>query len=147
VEAPFSVSEPRLRLLYKEYLKMQDGSAAAAAAGQEVNEMPVNYCVCCYHGTEMLQADNTTLLSQFVADNGTVLPKRLTKLCSKHQRAMASTIKQSRALNFLPFHSKLHPKLRFTSVTPQATQEASDARSKSAAYGGDREGARGSSLL
>jgi len=122
---------------------MQDGSAAAAASGQEANEMPVNYCVCCYHGTEMLQADNTTLLSQFVADNGTVLPKRLTKLCSKHQRAVASTIKQSRALNFMPFHNKLHPKLRFTSVTPDAVSESTDAQHKAGAYGGSRDGAVG----
>ncbi len=120
---------------------MQDGSAAAAAAGQEVNEMPVNYCVCCYHGTEMLQPDNTTLLSQFVADNGTMLPKRLTKLCSKHQRAVASTVKQARALNFMPFHSKLHPKLRFTSVTPAASAESTDAKQKAASYGGSRDGA------
>lgn len=122
-------------MLFREYAKMQDGSVAAAS---DQAELPVQYCICCHHGTDMLRVDNSTLLSQFVADNGTILPKRLTKLCAKHQRAMARTIKRARSLNLLPYHSKLHPRLRFTSLTPDPASEKGGAAAKAAAYGGDR---------
>ena len=117
---------------------MQDGSVAAAS---DQAELPVNYCICCYHGTDMVRPDNTTLLSQFVADNGTILPKRLTKLCAKHQRLMAKTVKRARSLNLLPYHSKLHPNLRFTSATPSAAGEQVGEGATVGAYGGSRDAA------
>ena len=46
----------------------------------------VDYCVFCYHGTGFLRPDNGALLSKFVTDRGSILPKRFTRCCAKHQR-------------------------------------------------------------
>lgn len=48
--------------------------------------LPVDYCVFCYHGTGFLRADNTALLTKFISERGSILPRRFTKCCSKHQR-------------------------------------------------------------
>lgn len=70
------------------------------------------YCVFCVHGTEMLRADNTRLLSQFVGRDGALFPRRMTNVCAKHQRKLARTIKKSRWMGLVPLRSKLHPALR-----------------------------------
>lgn len=80
---------------------------------------PVDYCIFCYHGTfGLLRPDNGLLLSRFVSERGSILPKRFTKCCPKHQRKLAATIRRARNMNLLPFHSKLHPRLRFGSLLP-----------------------------
>lgn len=72
-----------------------------------------------------MRADNTALLSKFVTDNGSLLPRRFTRCCAKHQRSLARTIKRARWLNLLPFHSKLHPQARFNSMSPNRDVEES----------------------
>ena len=46
----------------------------------------VDYCVFCFHGTSFLRADNSALLAKFISERGSVLPKRFTRCCAKHQR-------------------------------------------------------------
>lgn len=75
--------------------------------------LPVSYCVFCYHGVDMMEPENTKLLSNFVSDNGTILPRRLTACCPKHQRRLAKVLKRARVLNVMPWQGRLHPKLRF----------------------------------
>lgn len=89
--------------------------------------LPVDYCIFCYHGTGMLRHDNTALLSKFVTERGALLPKRFTKACAKHQRKLNETVQRARWMNLIPFHGKLHPRLRFTSMKPSMTIEASTA--------------------
>jgi small subunit ribosomal protein S18 len=86
--------------------------------------LAVDYCIFCYHGTRgLLKHDNTSLLSRFVSERGALLPKRFTKACAKHQRRLAQTVKRSRWLNLLPFHGKLHPRLRFSGLrVPEPTR-------------------------
>lgn len=83
----------------------------------------VDYCVFCYHGPHLLNHENAGLLTKFVSDRGFILPKRFTHCCAKHQRQLARTIKRSRWMNLMPFHSKLHPKLRFSSLDPLPDRE------------------------
>ena len=94
-------------------------SASAAAEG-----LSVDYCIFCYHGTGMLRVDNGALLTKFVSERGFILPKRFTKCCAKHQRALSRTLRRARWMNLVPWHSKLHPRLRFTSMEPPAPAAA-----------------------
>jgi small subunit ribosomal protein S18 len=112
----------------------EDTAAAAAAAPGDVAPvaprtphgaepaaepgLPVDYCIFCYHGTRLLSEENTALLSRFVGDRGAILPRRFTKCCAKHQRALAATVKRARSLNLVPVHAKLHPLARFSSLRP-----------------------------
>lgn len=85
----------------------------------------VSYCVFCAHGTSKLTYDNTALLNYFISERGRLLPRRVTNCCAKHQRKVKRVVKRARDLNFLPFMNKLHPKLRFSSMTPDPVSEAS----------------------
>lgn len=60
-----------------------DGGRGAALPAQGTG---VDYCVFCYHGTSFLRPDNTALLTKFISDRGSILPKRFTRCCAKHQR-------------------------------------------------------------
>lgn len=44
-------------------------------------------------------------LRQFVTSHGRIKPKRLTGLCTKHQRVLAREIKRARHLALLPFET------------------------------------------
>jgi small subunit ribosomal protein S18 len=94
--------------------------------------LPLDYCVFCYHGTQgLLTMENSAMLTRFVTERGAILPRRFTKCCAKHQRALAATIRRARSLNFIPVHSKLHPRARFSSLRPP--QPASEEDPKGAA--------------
>jgi len=47
------------------------------------------------------------LLSQFVAENGKIVPRRLTGVCSPHQHRLAVAIKQARNIALLPFAGRV----------------------------------------
>lgn len=80
---------------------------------------PVDYCLFCAHGVYgVLRPDNTALLSRLVSERGSILPKRFTHCCAKHQRKLAATLRRARSLNYIPFHAKLHPRLRFGGMSP-----------------------------
>jgi small subunit ribosomal protein S18 len=43
------------------------------------------------------------LLAQFVAESGKIVPRRLTGVCTPHQRRLSVAIKQARNIALLPF--------------------------------------------
>lgn len=43
------------------------------------------------------------LLKRFLADNGKILPRRMTGLCAKNQRAVARAVKLARQAALLPY--------------------------------------------
>ncbi len=47
------------------------------------------------------------LLGQFVAENGKIVPRRLTGVCSPHQHRLAVAIKQARNIALLPFAGRI----------------------------------------
>ena len=109
-------SQVGLELARESPAEEEDGSGLSRADPG----IQVDYCIFCYHGGAMLRHDNTALLSKFVSERGAILPKRFTKCCPRHQRALALTIKRSRSLAVIPFHAKLHPAARFSSFSPPA---------------------------
>ncbi len=45
------------------------------------------------------------ILSQFVQERGKILPRRMTGVCSRHQRWLGVAIKRARNIALLPFAS------------------------------------------
>jgi small subunit ribosomal protein S18 len=43
------------------------------------------------------------MLGQFVAESGKIVPRRLTGVCTPHQRRLSTAIKQARNIALLPF--------------------------------------------
>jgi small subunit ribosomal protein S18 len=46
------------------------------------------------------------LLGQFVAEKGKIVPRRLTGVCTPHQRRVSAAIKQARNIALLPFAAR-----------------------------------------
>ena len=53
--------------------------------------------------TSNINYKNIFLLRKYISIEGKILPKRLTNLSSKQQRAITKSIKNARLMGFLPF--------------------------------------------
>jgi len=47
------------------------------------------------------------MLRRFISDTAKILPRRRSGVCAKHQRRLATTIKQARVLAIIPITEKL----------------------------------------
>ena len=52
---------------------------------------------------EVIDYKNIDLLSQFITEQGKILPRRVNGISAKQQRAVTKAIKQARFLALLPF--------------------------------------------
>ncbi len=60
-------------------------------------------CKFCVEKIEAVNYKDVRLLSQFVAESGKITPRRLTGVCTPHQRRLSRAIKQARNIALLPF--------------------------------------------
>jgi small subunit ribosomal protein S18 len=60
-------------------------------------------CKFCVEKIEAINYKDVRLLSQFVAESGKIVPRRLTGVCTPHQRRLSSAIKQARNIALLPY--------------------------------------------
>jgi len=60
-------------------------------------------CKFCVEKIEAINYKDVRLLGQFVAESGKIVPRRLTGVCTPHQRRLSSAIKQARNIALLPF--------------------------------------------
>jgi len=63
-------------------------------------------CKFCVEKIDSINYKDVRLLSQFVAEAGKIVPRRLTGVCTPHQRRLADAIKQARNIALLPFASR-----------------------------------------
>ena len=60
-------------------------------------------CKFCVERIEDINYKDYRLLGQFVAESGKIVPRRLTGVCTPHQRRVTEAIKQARNIALLPF--------------------------------------------
>jgi ribosomal protein S18 len=60
------------------------------------------------------------ILSQFVQERGKILPRRMTGVCSRHQRWLGVAIKRARNIALLPFAGSAAGTQAPRQVVPQA---------------------------
>jgi small subunit ribosomal protein S18 len=60
-------------------------------------------CKFCVEKIEAINYKDIRLLAGFVAESGKIVPRRLTGVCTPHQRRLSSAIKQARNIALLPF--------------------------------------------
>src|ERR1700722_10421796 len=60
-------------------------------------------CKFCVEKIDGINYKDVRLLSGFVAESGKIVPRRLTGVCTPHQRRLTAAIKQARNIALLPF--------------------------------------------
>lgn len=60
-------------------------------------------CAFCVDKAEFIDYKDVNKLRKYVAENGKILPRRMTGVCAQHQRALAGAIKNARIVALLPF--------------------------------------------
>jgi small subunit ribosomal protein S18 len=63
-------------------------------------------CKFCTEKIEQISYRDVRLLQGFVAERGKIVPRRLTGVCTRHQRRLSLAIKQSRNIALLPFAAR-----------------------------------------
>ena len=63
-------------------------------------------CKFCVEKIDAIDYKDTRLLGQFVAESGKIVPRRLTGVCTPHQRRLTVAIKQARNIALLPFSGR-----------------------------------------
>jgi small subunit ribosomal protein S18 len=63
-------------------------------------------CKFCVEKIDSIQYRDVRLLQQFVAERGKIVPRRLTGVCTTHQRRLTRAIKQARNIALLPFAAR-----------------------------------------
>lgn len=60
-------------------------------------------CKFCTEKIDSINYKDVRLLAPFVAESGKIVPRRLTGVCTPHQRRLSSAIKLARNIALLPF--------------------------------------------
>src|SRR5437773_9997611 len=60
-------------------------------------------CKFCVESMDFIDDKRADILSQFVQERGKILPRRMTGVCSRHQRWLGVAIKRARNIALLPF--------------------------------------------
>ena len=63
-------------------------------------------CKFCTEKIDAISYRDVRLLQQFVAERGKIIPRRLTGVCTRHQRKLSLAIKQSRNIALLAFAAR-----------------------------------------
>src|SRR3978361_2208366 len=63
-------------------------------------------CKFCTEKIDDINYKDVRLLGQFVAERGKIVPRRLTGVCTPHQRRLTSAIKRARNIALLPFAAR-----------------------------------------
>jgi small subunit ribosomal protein S18 len=63
-------------------------------------------CKFCVEKIDDINYKDVRLLGQFVAERGKIIPRRLTGVCTPHQRRLTAAIKRARNIALLPFAAR-----------------------------------------
>jgi small subunit ribosomal protein S18 len=63
-------------------------------------------CKFCVEQIDDINYKDVRLLGQFVAERGKIVPRRLTGVCTPHQRRLTAAIKRARNIALLPFAAR-----------------------------------------
>jgi small subunit ribosomal protein S18 len=81
-------------------------------------------CKFCVEKMDFIDYKRADILSQFVQERGKILPRRMTGVCSRHQRWLGVAIKRARNIALLPFAGSAAGTQAPRPVVPQAAHGA-----------------------
>lgn len=77
------------------------GDARSASGPQRIRRR--RECRFCKEKVDWIDYKNADLLINFVPERGKILPRRLSGVCSPHQRMLSQAIKRARTLALIPY--------------------------------------------
>jgi small subunit ribosomal protein S18 len=81
----------------------QGGPGAGRDSGGRKFFRRKKVCKFCTDKIDTVNYKDVRLLAQFVAESGKIVPRRLSGVCTPHQRRLSTAIKQARNIALLPF--------------------------------------------
>jgi small subunit ribosomal protein S18 len=84
-------------------------------------------CKFCVEKMDFIDYKRADILSQFVQERGKILPRRMTGVCSRHQRWLGVAIKRARNIALLPFAGSAAGTQAPRAVVPGAAAAAAHA--------------------
>ncbi|HTU43090.1 MAG TPA: 30S ribosomal protein S18 [Candidatus Aquilonibacter sp.] len=82
------------------------GAGAQGAQGGRKFFRRKKVCKFCTEKIDAIPYRDVRLLQGFVAERGKIVPRRLTGVCTEHQRRLTRAIKQARNIALLPFAAR-----------------------------------------
>ena len=82
------------------------GRPGAGASGRGKFFRRKKVCKFCTEKIDAIPYRDVRLLQGFVAERGKIVPRRLTGVCTTHQRRLTRAIKQARNIALLPFATR-----------------------------------------
>lgn len=76
-----------------------------AIAGKKQYFRRKKLCRFCVEKIDDINYKDTRLLSSFISERGKITPRRISGVCTPHQRRLSEAIKQARNIALLPFAS------------------------------------------
>jgi small subunit ribosomal protein S18 len=70
------------------------------------------FCQFCADKTLTIDYKKVDILRKYITEEGTIRPRRQTGTCSKHQRTVATAVKQARQVALLPFTGRHSEEMR-----------------------------------
>ena len=62
-------------------------------------------CTFCVEQAERIDYKDVAKLRKFITEKGKILPRRMSGVCAKHQRELATAIKRARQMALLPYRA------------------------------------------
>jgi small subunit ribosomal protein S18 len=72
-------------------------------AGQKQYYRRKKVCKFCVERIDTINYKDVKLLSQFVPERAKIMPRRISGVCSQHQRRLNDAIKKARSIALLPY--------------------------------------------
>ena len=79
------------------------GGDKAAAVGKKQYFRRKKVCRFCVERIDDINYKDVRLLSSFIAERGKIVPRRISGVCTPHQKRLAEAIKQARNIALIPF--------------------------------------------
>ncbi|HHU04726.1 MAG: 30S ribosomal protein S18 [Saccharofermentanales bacterium] len=61
------------------------------------------YCAFCAEHVVAIDYKDVNTLERYIAESKKIMPRRMTGVCAKHQRALTNAIRRSRHVALLPY--------------------------------------------
>ncbi len=83
------------------------GGDKAIATGKKQYFRRKKVCRFCVDKVDDINYKDVKLLSSFISERGKITPRRISGVCTPHQKRLSEAIKQARNIALVPFASKL----------------------------------------
>ena len=83
------------------------GGDKAIATGKKQYFRRKKVCRFCVDKVDDINYKDTKMLGSFVSERGKITPRRISGVCTPHQKRLSEAIKQARNIALLPFASRV----------------------------------------